>query len=250
MGVLTDARGCPVALEVFSGNTRDPQAFTAQIDRLPEEFGLCQVAVVGDRGLITRVHREMLAEHGYAWITALRAPAIGQLHQAGLLQLSIFDQHTLTEIVDPAHPRRRLVICRNWRVARERKRKRKELLVATAGLLARIHKRVSTGRLQDEKNIDLTVGKAVNRYKVAKHFVIDIGPGSFRFTVDQEAVAREAMLDGIYVVKTSVDGEDMSSEEVVTHYNSLKHVERAFRTMKSMVLEIRPISHCLADRVR
>ncbi len=167
-----------------------------------------------------------------------------------MLQLSLFDQHDLTEVIDPEHLDRRLVVCRNWQVARERKRKRQDLLAATARLLAGIQKRVTSGRLAEEKKIALAVGEVINRYKVAKHFTIEIGPGFFRFTVDQEAVAKEAMLDGIYVVETNVDPARLSSEEVVASYKSLKYVERAFRTMKTMVLEIRPIYHRLADRVR
>jgi len=249
-GVLTNGEGCPVAVEVFSGDTRDPQALTAQIDRFRAEFCLSEIIVVGDRGLITRVHREVLSEHGYAWITALRAPTIRRLHRHGALQLSVFDEHDLAEIRDPEHPDRRLVMCRNWQVARERKRKRKDLIQSTHELLSGIRNRVRGGRLKDEKKIALAVGGVINKYKVGKHFEISIGPGSFEFAVDEDSVAKEAVFDGIYVVETSADIQRLSSEEVVFGYKSLKHVERAFRTMKTMALEIRPIYHRLADRVR
>jgi transposase len=249
-GLLTNEEGCPVAVEVFSGNTRDPQALTNQIDRLRSEFGLSEVIVVGDRGLITRVHRRVLSEHGYAWITALRAPAIRKLHQHGALQLSIFDEHDIAEIRDPDHPDRRLIMCRNWEVARERRRKRQDLLQATHKQLSKIRDRVVRGRLKDEQKIALAVGQVINKFRVGKHFEVHIGPGSLEFTIDEDAVTQEAALDGIYVVETTADIERLSSEEVVSGYKSLKHVERAFRTMKTMALEIRPIYHRLAGRVR
>ncbi len=249
-GLLTDSEGCPVAIEVFDGKARDAATLPVQLEKLKARFGIEEVVLAGDRGMITKLHREALAEHGYAWITALRAPAVRELRQRGLLQLSLFDQHDLAEIVDLENPSRRLVMCRNWKVANERRRKRQDLLQATETELAKVARSVAGGRLKDETRIALRVGKVLDRFKVGKHFVLSFGPGRFEFRRDEEAIAAEAALDGIYVVESSVSAERLSAERVVAGYKSLRHVERAFRSMKTMQLELRPIFHRLADRVR
>ncbi len=249
-GLLTNREGCPVAVEVFPGNTRDPQALTCQADRIRNEFGLKDVIIAGDRGMITRVHRQMLSDKGYAWITALRASQICKLRQNGALQLSVFDERDLMETRDPDNPDRRLVLCRNWKVAGERRRKREDLLQTTEKLLGKIQDRVSRGRLRDEQKIALAVGKVIDRFRVAKHFDIVIDQGKFEFTKKEDAIAKEAALDGIYVIETNASPLQMSAHEAVTGYKSLQHVERAFRTMKTMALELRPIYHRRSDRVR
>ena len=250
LGLLTDGEGCPVAVEVFDGKTRDAATLPVQLEKLKARFGIEEVVLAGDRGMITKLHRDALAEHGYAWITALRAPAVRELKQRGLLQLSLFDQQDLAEIVDPENPGRRLVMCRNWKVANERCRKRQDLLAATEAKLAKVARSVAGGRLKDETKIALRVGKVLDKFKVGKHFVLSFGPGRFEFRRDEEAIAAEAALDGIYVVETNVSAERLSAEQVVAGYKSLRHVERAFRSMKTMQLELRPIYHRLADRVR
>jgi len=249
-GLLTNSDGCPVAIEVFGGKTRDSATLPVQIEKLKTRFGIGEVVLVGDRGMITKLHRQALDEHGYAWITALKAPEVRELRQRGLLQLSLFDQHGLAEIIDLENSARRLVMCRNWKVGNERRRKREDLLQATEAELAKIQTSVAKGRLKDETKIALKVGKVIDKFKVGKHFVLTIGPGRLEFRRDEEAIAVEAALDGIYVVQTNVGAGRLTAQEVVGGYKSLRHVERAFRSMKTMQLELRPIFHRLAARVR
>ncbi|MDP2872459.1 MAG: IS1634 family transposase [Bacillota bacterium] len=250
LGLLTNHQGCPVAVEVFSGRTSDSKTLPAQLEKLKMRFGIEEVLLAGDCGMITKLHRQALNEHGYAWITALKAPEVRNLRQRGLLQLSLFDEHDLAEIIDPENPSRRLVLCRNFKVGVERRRKREDLLQATEMELAKIRTSVAEGRLKDETKIALKVGKVIGKFKVGKHFVLTIEPGRFEFRRDEAAIAAEAALDGIYVVETNVGADRLAAEEAVSSYKSLRHVERAFRAMKTMHLELRPIFHRLADRVR
>jgi transposase len=254
VGLLTDGEGCPVAVEVFEGNTGDPKTLASQIGKLRERFGLKHVVLVGDRGMITdaRIREDFSQAEGLDWITSLRAPAIAALVQSGSLQLSLFDQKDLAEISDPAYPRERLVVCKNPLLAEERARKRRELLAATERDLEVVAKAVVRTKrpLRGKDQIGLRVGKVLGHYKMAKHFKLTITDDSFRYERDENAIASEAALDGIYVVRTTVSAERLACEEVVRSYKRLSAVERAFRSLKTMDLHIRPIHHHKADRVR
>jgi hypothetical protein len=253
-GLLTNARGCPVAVEVFAGNTGDPKTLAAQVTKLRERFGLERVVLVGDRGVITtaRIRDDLQANAGIDWITALRAPAIAKLVDAGSLQLGLFDTRDLAEIADPAFPGERLVVCRNPQLAEERARKREDLLRATEGELAKVAAATTRAQrpLRGTTAVALRVGRVLGRFKMQKHFRLEIGDDRFRYERDAERIAREAALDGIYVIRTSVAAERLSAEDAVRHYKSLAVVERAFRSFKTVDLKVRPIHHHLAERVR
>jgi hypothetical protein len=252
-GLLCNAAGCPVAVEVFDGNTADPKTLTKQIEKIQQRFGLQRVVLVGDRGMLTaaRIERE-LRPKGLDWITALRAPAIRALAEAGVVQPSLFDERDLAEITAPAYPGERLVACRNPLLAEERARKRQELLAATAQELDRIV--AATGRaknrLRGQDQIGLRVGKVLNRFKMGKHFRLEICTDSFRYQRDEEAIAAEAALDGIYIVRTSLPADTLKAEQTVRAYKGLAVAERAFRSLKTVDLKVRPIHHRLANRVR
>jgi Transposase DDE domain len=251
-GLLTDRRGRPVAVRVFPGNTGDPTAFTQIPALLRESFGLREVVVVGDRGMLTTARVEQLREAGgFGWVTALRAPAVAALAaDSGPLQLSLFDQQNLAEITHPDYPGERLVCCRNPALAAERARKRSELLAATETALSKIAAAVAAARLVDPVKIGLRVGKAIAKHKMAKHFTLDIGPGRFTFTRDTAAINAEAALDGIYVLRTTVPTEQMTTAGVVRAYKNLANVERDFRSLKTIDLDLRPIHHHTETRVR
>jgi len=250
-GLLTDAQGCPIAVEVFAGNTGDPSTVARQVQKLRERFGLQSVVLVGDRGMLTAARiREDLAPAGLSWITALRAPAIAALRSAGSLQLSLFDEKDLGEITDPAYPGERLVVCRNPLLAEERSRKREELLAATERDLGRIRAQVAAGKLRAEKAIGLRVGRVIDRFKMAKHFVLHIEAGRFGFERNAEPIAQEAALDGFYVLRTNVPETQLDTAAVVRSYKSLSQVERAFRSLKTLDLHVRPIHHYTEARVR
>lgn len=250
-GLLTDAQGCPIAVEVFAGNTSDPSTVASQVLKLRTRFGLQSVVLVGDRGMLTAARiRDDLIPAGLSWITALRAPAIDALRSAGSLQLSLFDEKDLGEITDPAYPGERLVVCRNPLLAAERARKREELLVATEHDLARICAQVETGKLRAENAIGLRVGRVIDRFKMAKHFRLHIAAGSFRFERNQAQIAQEAALDGFYVLRTNVPETQLDTAAVVERYKSLSQVERAFRSFKTLDLHVRPIHHRTEARVR
>lgn len=249
-GLLTTREGCPVAIEVFAGNQSDPTSLKPQIERLRAEYGFTDLVVVGDRGMITKTRIKDLEAAGLDWLTSLRAPDIQRLHQQGLLQLSFFDQRDLAELHDPKQPTRRLVACRNPLLAGDRARKREELLADTERELDKIVARVQAGRLKQAAAIGLAVGKVIHRRKVAKHYRIVIADGVFTYERDASSIEREASLDGVYVVTTNVPEEKLSSDEAVASYKSLRNVEQAFRTMKTTLLELRPIFHRLEDRVR
>jgi hypothetical protein len=251
--LITDSRGCPVAVEVFEGNTSDPKTLTAQIEKLRGRFGLSQLVWVGDRGLLTQARlRQELRPSGLDWITALRAPQIQALFARGDLQLSLFDEQDLAEITSDALPGERLIACRNPLLAQDRARKREELLQATEAELDKIVAAVRRQKraLRGTQKIALRVGRVLGRFKMAKHFTLEITDEHFGYARDAAHIAREAALDGIYVIRTSVPAEKLGASEAVSHYKSLSNVERAFRTMKGLDLEIRPIHHRLADRVR
>ena len=253
-GLLCAADGCPVAVEVFEGDTGDPKTLAVQIDKLKKRFGLRRVALVGDRGMITtaRIQHD-LKPAGLDWITALRAPAIQALAaDDGPLQLSLFDDRDMAEIVSPDYPGERLIVCRNGVLATERARKREDLLAATEADLAKIQAATARTRkpLRGEADIALKVGAVLGRRKVAKHFRLTITDTTLAFARTEEAIAAEAALDGFYVLRTSVPAETHDAGAAVLAYKSLAHVERAFRSLKSIDLEVRPVHHRLARRVR
>ena len=253
-GLLTNQEGCPVAVEVFEGNTADPKTVAAQIQKLRQRFGLKEVVLVGDRGLLTsaRIREDLETAEGVRWITALRAGQIQRLAVDGHLQLSLFDEQDLAEIQHPSYPGERLLACRNPLLAEERKRQREELLQATEKALEKIVAATQwrRGPLRGKKEIGLAVGKTLGRFKVGKHFQLTIEEDSFRWERQQSNIEREAALDGIYVIRTSVPANALSSAQVVERYKSLSTVERAFRSLKSVDLKVRPIYHYRAERVK
>jgi hypothetical protein len=249
-GLITDVEGRPVAVEVVLGDTADPATVPAAVTKLQDRFGLAEVVLVGDRGMLTSARIESLRAHGLDWISSLRAPAIRALAEAGTLQLGLFDERGLAEISSPEYPGERLVVCRNPLLAVERARKRAELLAATEAKLAPIVARVEAGRLRGADRIGLAVGRVIDRYKVAKHVALDIGEDRLVVTRRDEAIAAEAALDGLYVLRTSVAPERLEAPDVVRAYKRLSRVERAFRGFKAVDLAVRPIHHRTADRVR
>lgn len=251
-GLLTDAEGRPVSIEVFAGNTADPTAFVSVAERVRERFGIGELTLVGDRGMITSARIDALKDTGgLGWVTALRAPAVARLAaDDGPLQLSLFDETNLAEITHPNYPGERLVACRNPTLAAERARKRQDLLRATEAELDKVARAVAAGRLRDPAKIGLRAGKVVNRYKMAKHFHLDIAQGRFTYARDQNRIATEAALDGVYVLRTSVNEATLNAAEVVEAYKRLTAVERDFRSLKTVDLALRPIYHRLEQRVR
>ena len=252
-GLLTDAEGRPVAVDVYAGNTGDPKTVPAQVEKLRTRFGLSRVVLVGDRGMLTEPQIGMLKQHpGLGWISALRGPAIGELVEAGSLQLSLFDKRNLAEISSPDYPGERLVACFNPLLADERRRKRQELLAATEKSLRKIAAEVARRKKAPltAAQIGLKVGKVLHRYKMAKHFEPTIADGVFRWARREDSIQRETQLDGIYVVRTSEPKSCYSAEDTVRRYKSLAQVERAFRSLKSVDLRIRPIFHRTENRVR
>ena len=252
-GLLCAADGCPVAIEVFEGDTGDPRTLAAQIDKVKKRFALERVALVGDRGMITQARLDAeIAPAGLDWITALRAPAIRTLVEAGALQMSLFDQRDMAAITSPDYPGERLIVCRNPDLARERTRKREDLLAATEADLAVIAAAVRRARnpLRGEAEIALKVGAVINRHKVAKHFELSIGEASLSFHRKTEAIAAEAALDGIYVVRTNLPKKLLDDAATVGAYKSLARVERAFRSLKTVDIHLRPIFHWTTPRVR
>ena len=250
-GLLCDKPGRPICVEVFSGELHDDKTLPAQIAKLKDRFGLARVVVVSDRGMVTKANLELMrAAEGIDWITALKAPQIQKLARDGALQLSLFDQTNLGEITSPDYPGERLIVCRNPLVAAERARKREDLLQATERGLAEIAQRVERGTLHGADQIGLAVGPALRRYKVKKHFHVQITDTTFTYQRKTEQIETEAALDGIYVLRTSVADTELATGEVVRSYKNLEQVERAFKTFKGPELEIRPIHHHLDDRVR
>jgi hypothetical protein len=253
-GLLTNAEGCPVATEVFDGNTGDPSTVLSQVRKLRERFGLERVVLVGDRGMITsaRIEQDLRQTDGMEWITALRGPAIRKLADSGRIDMSLFDERDLAEVSSPDFPGERLILCRNPLLAAERKRKREELLRATEAELDRIVAATtrSRNRLHGKDRIGLRVGRVLGRFKVGKHFKLTIEEDRFGYRRNLNAITEEAALDGIYVIRTSLTAEALSPEDAVLSYKRLAQVERAFRSIKTVDLKLRPIFHHLADRVR
>jgi transposase len=253
IGLLCTAEGCPVAVEVFEGNVGDPSTVANQVDKLKQRFRLERVVLIGDRGMITQARIEQTVKPaGLNFITALRAPAIRSLAEAGTIQLSLFDQRDLAEITSPDYPGERLVACRNPLLADERARKRRELLDATEQELLHIQARVRRQKrsLRGKDKIALAVGAVINHYKMAKHFDVAITDTDLSFERKTEQIDAEALLDGIYVLRTDLGSKTLDATSTVRAYKDLANVERAFRSLKTVDLEIRPIHHRRADRVR
>ncbi len=252
-GLLCARDGCPVAVEVFEGNTGDPSTLAVRVDKLRQRFRLDHVVLVGDRGMITEARIDtLLRPAGLDWITALRAPTIRTLLDQGVIQLSLFDQRDLAEVTSPDFPGERLVVCRNPLLAAERAHKRLDLLAATEADLRKVTKAVNrnTRPLRGADQIGLAAGAVLNRHKVAKHFTLTITDDTFSFTRNTDAIEAEARLDGFYVIRTNLDKTTLEASDVVRVYKSLSQAERAFRSIKTVDLEIRPIHHRLSDRVR
>jgi transposase len=250
-GLLTDARGCPVAVSVYDGNVSDSKTLMPEVKRLREDFGIEQFVLVGDRGMISsKAIAELRENDGIGWITALKSVSIRALVEQGQLQLGLFDERNLVELSSPEYPGERLVACRNPELAKLRAHKRAELLAATEAKLDKIKARVDAGKLVGSDEIGLRVGKVINQYKVAKHFELSIDDNAFTFARKLHAIAAEAALDGIYIIRTTLPAAQMDAPSCVRNYKSLAQVERAFRSLKTVDLKVRPIHHRKADRVR
>jgi transposase len=250
-GLLTDARGCPVAVSVHEGNTADSRTFMPAVHKLREDFGIERMVMVGDRGMVSqKAIDDMREADGIGWITALKSASIRALIEQGQLQMDLFDERNLLELSSPDYPGERLVACRNEALARLRAHKREELLAATERNLEKIKARVDAGKLSGQDAIGVRVGKIINQYKVAKHFDLSIDDAALSWARKQDSLASEAALDGLYIVRTSVPATQMDAPECVRNYKSLANVERAFRSLKTIDLKVRPIHHRKADRVR
>lgn len=250
-GLLTDRRGCPVAISVHEGNTADPATLAPEVERLKDAFAIDRFVLVADRGMISQKAIDTFkTENGVDWITALKTVSIRALVEQGQLQLDLFDERNLFEAASPDYPGERLIACRNPQLAKLRAHKRQDLMNATQAALAKIQARVEAGRLAGRAKIALAVGRIINQYKVAKHFELDIKDDAFGFAQIADKIAAEAALDGVYIIRTSLPPERLSAPDCVRAYKALAQVERAFLTLKSVDMRIRPIHHRLADRVR
>lgn len=253
-GVLSNGEGCPVAVEVFEGNVGDPKTVATQITKLRERFQLQRVVMVGDRGLLTekRIEAELRPAEGWDWITALRAPQIQELVAAGVLQMSLFDERDLAEVRHPDYAGERLVVCRNPLLAEERARKREELIAAAEKKLDQIVAATERQRqpLRGAEQISYRVGRALGVTTVAKYFRWEIQEGKLRYQRHQPRINQDAAVDGVYVIRTSVGAERLSAAEAVRTYKRLATIERAFRSLKSVDLNVRPIRHRVPNRVR
>ena len=253
-GLLCTAEGCPVAVEVFEGSTSDPKTVACQVEKIRTRFGLQRVVLVGDRGMLTaaRIRKDLAGVDGLRWITTLRAPMIRKLLAAGTVTPSLFDERDLAEVTSEEFPGERLIVCRNPLLAAQRQRKRQELLAATEEDLAPIAAATTRKNrpLRGAAEIGLRVGKVINRHKVAKHFVTTITDDTFTFHRDDERIATEQQLDGLYIVRSNVEPEQFDAAQTVRAYKDLSKVERAFRCLKSVDLKVRPIHHRRPDRVR
>jgi len=254
VGLLTNGDGCPIAVEVFAGNTGDPKTVAGQIAKIRERFGIERVVLVGDRGVLTsaRIREDLKPTEGIDWITALRAPSIQQLVASGSLQMGLFDEKDLAEISDPAYPGERLIACKNPILAEERARKREDLLKATEKELAQVAAATQRAKrpLRGASAIGLRVGRVLGHFKMGKHFQIRIENNGFQYERDQKRIDDESALDGIYVIRTSVLPDQLSGSDTVRCYKRLSTVERAFRSTKTVDLKIRPVHHRLEKRVR
>ena len=250
-GLLTDARGCPVAVSVHEGNTADSRTFMPAVHKLREDFGIERMVMVGDRGMVSqKAIDEMREIDGIGWITALKSSSIRALVEGGQLQMGLFDERNLLELNSPDYPGERLMACRNEVLARLRAHKREALLAATERNLAKIKARVDAGKLAGRDAIGLRVGKIINQYKVAKHFELTIADAALSWARKQDSIVSEAALDGVYIIRTSVSATQMDAPQCVRNYKSLANVERAFRSIKTIDLKVRPIHHRTSNRVR
>jgi transposase len=250
-GLLTSRCGCPVAVSVYAGNTGDAKTLMPQVKKLREEFGLEHVVLVGDRGMISHKAIQELRElEGLGWITALKSTQIRSLVEGETLQLGLFDERNLVELAHPDYPGERLIACRNPELAKLRGHKRRALLEATQKELEKVRARVARGRLKGQAPIGVRVGRVLNKYKVGKHFALEITEQHFDFHRLEDQIAAEAALDGIYVIRTCLPKKQMSAADAVRNYKALADVERAFRCLKTLDLKVRPIHHWLEDRVR
>src|SRR5262245_4915637 len=249
-GLLSDRRGCPVAVSVFDGDTGDATTFLPQADKLRQQFGLRHVVLVGDRGMICKAAIEDLRHLHFGWITALKSSQIRALLDDGALQMDLFDERNLFELEHPDFPGERLVACRNPELARRRADKRASLIAATTAELEKVRAMVARGTLEGSADIGVRVGKVINKYKVAKHFKLTIDDARLSFELLHDKVAEEAALDGLYVIRTGVRQRLMSADDTVRNYKALTALERAFRSLKTVDLKVRPIHHHLEDRVR
>jgi transposase len=252
-GVLTDAEGRPISVEVYPGNTGDPTTVPDQVEKLRGRFGLKRIVLVGDRGMLTQAQIDKLRERpGLGWLSALRPEAIRKLIEKGCLERSLFDERNLAEITSPDFPKERLVACFNPMLEERRRRKREALLVATEKQFARIAAQIARRRKKPLTKVEIGVktGKVLNKYKVGKHFTLTIADSYFSWQRKQEEIAEEAALDGIYVIRSSEPAKDLSADDAVRNYKRLADVEQAFRTLKGLELLVRPIHHRVVDRVR
>lgn len=249
-GLLTDAAGRPIALSVFPGNTGDPSTLMPQVAKLKEQYGLNVFTLVGDRGMITGKHLPALRAAGVDWVTALKSQSLRKLVVDGVIQPSLFEEENLAEVTHADYPGERLIACRNPVLGRQRAHKRQELLTATIEALTKVQQSVRAGRLKGKARIGLRVGEKLAKYRMGKHLKLDIQDDKLSFEVDQDSVAAEAAMDGIYVIRTSVSEGELSAADAVRAYKSLAEVEKAFRTKKSIDLQVRPIHHHLPDRVK
>lgn len=250
-GLLTTREGCPVAVSVYEGNTADAKTLMPEVAKLREQFGLQQLVLVGDRGMIShKAIAELRELEGLAWITALKSSQIRALVDGESLQLGFFDERNLFELTHPDYPGERLIACRNPELAKLRAHKRQALLEATQQELQKVQAQVARGRLKDQAAIGVRVGRVLNKYKVGKHFALEITEKHFDFHLQNEQIAAEAALDGIYVIRTCVPKKQMPAAEAVRSYKALAQVERAFRSLKTVDLKVRPIHHRLESRVR
>lgn len=253
-GLICNDKGCPIAVEVFEGNMGEPNTLKLQIDKIHAQFGMRRVIFVGDRGIITesRIKEDILAFPDLGWITALRAPSIKVLMEQGTIQLSLFDERDMAEITSPDYPNERLIVCRNPFLTEERATKREELLKATEKALNKIVTATQRKKrpLKGKALIGLRVGKIINKYKVAKHFILNISDEEFSYKRDESKIKEEAALDGIYVIRTNVPQKELNASDTVQAYKNLSVVEHAFRTLKMIELKVRPIYHRLDNRVR
>jgi transposase len=250
-GLLTSPLGIPVSISAFSGNTSDPKTVMEQVTKVRGDFGIGEMVLVGDRGMISQGHIDTLRdEAGVDWITALKSGAIRKLISSDSLQLGLFDEKNLFEFSHPDYPGERLIACKNHDLAKLRGHKRQSLLDATVAELEKIKKMVDGGRLKDKDKIGVRTGKIINKYKMSKHIELDIKDTSITWKIKEDNVREEKSLDGIYIIRTSVSSDKMNSDEAVRSYKSLSQVERAFRSLKSIDLEVRPIYHRLENRVR
>lgn len=251
-GVITDGEGCPVAVEVFEGNTSDTTTVMDQVEKLRDRFGLQRIIFVGDRGMIKQARIEALrARGGVDWVSALDSRQVQKLRDGGSIQLGLFDEKDLVEIQSEDFPGERVVVCRNPALAAERARKRRELLAATEAALDKVVASVQAGRLKAADKIALRVGRVIGRFKMRKHFLTDISQGHFSYSRNEASIQYEAELDGLYAIRTSLTVEqEPSAEQIVRTYKRLTRIERIFRSMKTTQLLVRPIHHRTADRVR